>query len=52
MERIQDEFKDLKTADDEFIGAQESEVQIKEMIKKIGEKLRGFENEKKDFVKF
>jgi hypothetical protein len=42
----------LKTADGEFAGGQESEMQIKDMIKKIGEKLKGFENEKKAFIQF
>jgi len=52
LERINDDFLDLKQADEDFDGTSESEGDIKQLIITIEEKLIGFENEKKDFNKY
>jgi len=46
LDYINDEFKELKTADDAFEGTSDSEQEIKAMIEKIDRKLKAFETER------
>lgn len=50
FDRIKEKFKDLKKAEEDFETG--SEKEIKKLIQKIEGLLRGFENEKKDHLKF
>jgi len=52
LERIEEDFKDLQQADEDFEGTSDSEAEIKKLIKVIEGKLKGFEEEKRDFNKF
>ena len=52
LTNIQNEFRDLKQADDEFEGTTDSEAEIKELIADIDKKLKGFEQDKRDHNKF
>ena len=52
LERIVEDFKDLKQADEDFDGTSESESEIKVLIEKIETSISGFENEKQEFLRF
>jgi hypothetical protein len=52
LERIEEDFKDFQKADEDFEGTSDSEAEIKKLIKVIEGKLKGFEEEKRDFNKF
>lgn len=52
LERIKDDFKDLKQADDDFEGNSAQEQDIKKAIAKVGVVLRGFDQERADLQKF
>ena len=46
LDHINDEFNELKSADDAFEGSSESETEIKALIEKIDRKLKSFDTEK------
>jgi DNA repair exonuclease SbcCD ATPase subunit len=46
LENINEEFKELKAADDAYEGTSESEQEIKALIEKIDRKLKAFDTEK------
>lgn len=52
LERIKDDFKDLKQADDDFEGDSAQEQDIKKAIAKVGVVLRGFDSERAELQKF
>lgn len=45
---INDEFQDLKRADDAYDGSEETEAEIKELIAKISDLMKVVEQEKRD----
>lgn len=52
LERIEEDFKDLKQADEDFDGSSSSEADIKKLIKEFEPKLAVFQMEKRDFNKY
>ena len=52
LERIEEDFKDLKQADEDFEGTSSSEADIKKLIREFEPKLAGFQIEKRDFNKY
>ena len=52
LERIEEDFKDLKQADEDFEGTSSSEADIKKLINSFGPKLIEFQTDKRDFNKF
>lgn len=52
LNRIKQDFKDLKQADDDFEGESSSEKEIKELIAKIEQRLRQFDQEAREFSRF
>jgi uncharacterized coiled-coil DUF342 family protein len=52
LDRINDDFRDLRQADDDFVGDSASEQEIKRSISKIERSLRDFEQEGKDLYKY
>jgi len=52
LDRINDDFRDLRQADDDFVGDSASEQEIKKQIAKIERTLRDFEQEGKDLYKY
>lgn len=46
LDHINDEFNELKSADDAFEGSSDSETEIKALIEKIDRKLKSFDTEK------
>ena len=51
LDRINDDFGDLRQADEDFDGDSASEQEIKRQIQKIEYTLKGFEQERKDMFK-
>jgi hypothetical protein len=43
LERIKQDFKDMKSADDNFQGDTKTEKEIKDLMSKIDQKLRSFD---------
>ena len=43
LERIKQDFKDMKSADDNFQGDTKTEKEIKDLMSKIEQKLRSFD---------
>ena len=43
LERIKQDFKDMKSADDNFQGDTQNEKEIKDLMSKIEQKLRSFD---------
>ena len=52
LDRIKQEFRDIKQADADFEGTAGSEKKIKEAIKQAEAILKGFEQERKDHTRF
>ena len=52
LDRINDDFRDLRQADDDFVGESGAEQEIKKQIGKIERTLRDFEQEGKDLYKY
>lgn len=52
LDYINDEFKELKAADDAYEGTSDSEQEIKALIEKIDRKLKSFETEKTQHMQY
>ena len=52
LERIKLDFKDMKSADDNFHGDTKTEKEIKDLMLKIDQRLRAFDQENRDFIKY
>ena len=52
MQRIADEFYDLKKSDEDFRGELAAEETIQEAIRKFSDVLKGFDQERQDLQKF
>ena len=52
LDRINEDFKDLKQADEDFDGTSESEAEIKTLIAQIDKSIKGFEAEKQEFNRY
>jgi archaellum component FlaC len=52
LDRINEDFADLRQADEDFDGDSASEQEIKRTIQRIENTLRNFEQERKDMFKY
>jgi hypothetical protein len=52
LERIKLDYKDMKTADDNFNGDSKTEKEIKDLIIKIDSKLKGFDQDSREFLRY